>query len=240
MKLYRPCYPFIVNQKFAENQACIEARDGVLMTTLKVVSKVGGTCPVGYRELYPLLGLKGHPGLDIFAPTNTPLYACTDGEVISVSKEAQRGLGLDVVTEPDVTGIALKWRYWHLAKLNVTIGQKVEIGDLVGWADSTGFSAGSHLHFECKKVKKDLKGDWVNIEPSNGYFGAFNFEPLISEEYAKDYKAKLILIADQVAKAKVQVDELTLERDEALKQTKISLISRFLSILAENIISLFK
>ena len=195
-KLFRPTFPFYITQHFDQNEACIEAIDDVVMTKLKIVGKVDGVCPVGYRELYPLLGLKGHPGLDIHAPDGTPLYACGDGQVISIQTEAGRGIGFDVVSNEEYIlfdkPCHIKWRYWHLKKLNVYLGQRVFVGDVMGWADSTGFSAGSHLHFEVKPVVKNAVGEWVNMRQGNGYFGAIDFEPYLSTVYALDAKKPLI------------------------------------------------
>ena len=191
LTLYRPTQSFWIGQHFGESLACVNNN---YPNDKTVVAKVGGVCPVGTEELYPLLGLKGHPGLDCYAPTDTPLFACTDGNVVAVSLEFERGLGVDVVTkyESDVDGkpVYVKWRYWHLGKLMVKLGDTIKIGDFIGLADSTGLSAGSHLHWECKIVYWDgLK--WVNKEQGNGYYGAFDFEKYITEINALDWKIAL-------------------------------------------------
>jgi murein DD-endopeptidase MepM/ murein hydrolase activator NlpD len=38
--------------------------------------------------------------------------------------------------------------YWHLSKIEVDVGQRVQKGDLIARIGSTGLSTGSHLHWE--------------------------------------------------------------------------------------------
>ena len=41
-------------------------------------------------------------------------------------------------------------RYAHLSRLNVTVGQAVEQGDIIGFVGSTGNSTGPHVHYEVR------------------------------------------------------------------------------------------
>jgi murein DD-endopeptidase MepM/ murein hydrolase activator NlpD len=43
--------------------------------------------------------MKGHTGLDLYAPRRTKLYASQSGTVVEISTEPERGLGVDVVTD---------------------------------------------------------------------------------------------------------------------------------------------
>jgi murein DD-endopeptidase MepM/ murein hydrolase activator NlpD len=38
--------------------------------------------------------------------------------------------------------------YAHLKKLNITNGQRIEPGMIIGWVGTTGYSSGPHLHYE--------------------------------------------------------------------------------------------
>lgn len=88
-----------------------------------------------------------HEGLDLRAPTGTPLYAAAPGEVIHASRGI-RGYGRLVVI--DHGG---KWStiYGHLSKFAVKAGRRVQAGDLIGYAGRSGRARGAHLHFEIRK-----------------------------------------------------------------------------------------
>ena len=44
--------------------------------------------------------------------------------------------------------------YGHMSKLNVTTGQKVTKGQVLGAGGRTGYATGNHLHFEVRKDGK--------------------------------------------------------------------------------------
>jgi murein DD-endopeptidase MepM/ murein hydrolase activator NlpD len=99
--------------------------------------------------------MKGHTGLDLYAPRRTKLYASQSGTVVEISTEPERGLGVDVVTDgrwqmDQHDEHYAKYRNWHMLSLAVQKGQHVNTGDLLGEADTTGLSAGDHNHFELK------------------------------------------------------------------------------------------
>ena len=86
-----------------------------------------------------------HPGLDMAAPTGTPVYATADG-VVSRAEPAG-GYGNLVQLEH---GKGLETRYGHLSQILVHDGQHVKRGDLIALVGSTGRSTGSHLHYEVR------------------------------------------------------------------------------------------
>jgi murein DD-endopeptidase MepM/ murein hydrolase activator NlpD len=45
-------------------------------------------------------------------------------------------------------GFDLSTRYGHLSGFNVTPGQSVKRGDVVGFVGATGRATGSHVHYE--------------------------------------------------------------------------------------------
>jgi murein DD-endopeptidase MepM/ murein hydrolase activator NlpD len=84
-----------------------------------------------------------HTGLDIDGNFGDPIYAAESGTVSSVGWYSGYGLQI-VISHPS----GLKTRYAHLQKVFVSQGQSVGRGAGIGEMGSTGYSSGSHLHFE--------------------------------------------------------------------------------------------
>ncbi len=101
----------------------------------------------GPRRLSSRLGLGTshfHSGLDIAAPTGTPVVAARAGTV-TFAGWSNRGFGNLVKIRH--SGAAETW-YAHFSRILVTVGQQVGQGEVVGRIGSTGISTGPHLHFE--------------------------------------------------------------------------------------------
>lgn len=92
-------------------------------------------------------GRRRHEGIDIFAPKGTPALASVDG-VISQVKAGVNDLGGNVVFLTD-NERQQRLYYAHLDRFNVTVGQRVSVGDTVGFVGNTGNArtTGPHLHF---------------------------------------------------------------------------------------------
>ncbi len=86
---------------------------------------------------------RGHLGMDIAAPYNTPIVAAGNGTVILASTHSSYGNYIIVDH-----GNGLKTLYAHCNSLLVGVGQYVNAGDTIALMGSTGFSFGSHLHIE--------------------------------------------------------------------------------------------
>lgn len=89
---------------------------------------------------------RGHAGLDIAAPVGTPIYAAADGVVERANDGGPYGLVI-VVAHAD----GYETRYAHLSGFEANVGEEVKAGDLIGRMGSTGYSTGSHLHFELRE-----------------------------------------------------------------------------------------
>ncbi len=90
-------------------------------------------------------GRRAHHGIDIFAPRGTPVVAVADGTVRSVSPNT---LGGNVVWLSDeARGQSLY--YAHLDSHAVTEGQRVRVGDTLGFVGNSGNArtTAPHLHF---------------------------------------------------------------------------------------------
>jgi murein DD-endopeptidase MepM/ murein hydrolase activator NlpD len=209
LELFYPLKPFIVGQKFGQSDACCENKIFIPIAKRKVVGKRNGVCPAGFVELYPLLGMKGHTGIDLYAKNGQKIYASQDGTVIDISTEFERGLGVDVVTDlrydmgEHGTHYA-KYRNWHMKSINVVKGQKVKAGDILGEADNTGLSSGDHDHFELKPVEMADNGMFYNTEQNNGYFGSIDPLPYFNEYHAEDS----VVVVDILTKLKNALKQL--------------------------------
>jgi murein DD-endopeptidase MepM/ murein hydrolase activator NlpD len=103
------------------------------------------TSPFGLR-VHPIYGtVRLHAGMDLAAPSGTPVTAAADAVVVSAA--AHGGYGLAVVLDH---GGALATLYGHLSRLLVRPGDVVRRGDRIGLVGSTGASTGPHLHFEVR------------------------------------------------------------------------------------------
>lgn len=98
-----------------------------------------------------------HSGTDFGAPEGTPLYSNVSGVVAAVGKD---GAGANYVGVTGSDGYT-HW-YWHLQSAAVVSkGDRVQQGQLVGYAGHTGNAKGSHLHYT---VTKPGHTDWWNAE----------------------------------------------------------------------------
>ncbi|MEO7942529.1 MAG: peptidoglycan DD-metalloendopeptidase family protein [Marmoricola sp.] len=104
------------------------------------------TSPFGYRR-HPIYGYWGlHDGTDFSAPCGTPNHAAASGTVISEFWSDVYGnrLYLDL---GQVNGKNMTVIYNHLTSYRVSTGAHVKRGEVVGYAGTTGWSTGCHLHF---------------------------------------------------------------------------------------------
>ena len=114
-------------------------------TDYPIITQAFGVNP----QNYAMWGLPGHEGLDFRAPWNTNIYACSDGEVFYVETrpdEHPYGKHIRIQHENGFRTV-----YAHLQEVLVDFGQDVVAKQLIGKADSTGNSTGSHLHLTLKK-----------------------------------------------------------------------------------------
>lgn len=99
----------------------------------------------GMREHPVLGGARAHKGIDMAAPSGTPIYATADGIVQKAEWFSSYGNFIAIEHGADV-----ETRFGHLSRLAVSAGQRVHKGDLIGYVGSTGRSTGPHLHYEVR------------------------------------------------------------------------------------------
>ena len=100
------------------------------------------TSPFGYR-IHPIYGYKKfHYGVDLAAPTGTPIYATRGGTVDTASYNGSAGYYVQINH-----GDGFRSIYMHMTHYVVGSGQHVSQGQVIGYCGSTGGSTGPHLHF---------------------------------------------------------------------------------------------
>ncbi|MBQ4370336.1 MAG: peptidoglycan DD-metalloendopeptidase family protein [Oscillospiraceae bacterium] len=108
------------------------------------------TSPFGYRSV--AVGSSFHKGIDIGTSTGTPIIAADGGTVIYADWISGYGKLVEIAHDNGFTT-----RYAHCSALAVSVGEKVDQGELIAYVGNTGVSSGSHLHFEVR----------INGEPYN-------------------------------------------------------------------------
>lgn len=115
------------------------------------------TDAVGPRTA-PVTGAStNHGGTDIGCPTGSAIYAAADGTVTGAHFNVSGGNVITINHGLNKEGKVVETVYMHNSELLVSVGQKVSQGDLIAKAGSTGYSSGSHCHFEL-----DIGGEAYN------------------------------------------------------------------------------
>lgn len=96
-------------------------------------------------------GIHGYNGVDLAAPVGTPILAAAEGQVIIARAGGWNGGygNYIVVRHPNGT----QTLYAHASRINVSAGDTVNQGDVIGAVGSTGKSTGSHVHFEIRGAR---------------------------------------------------------------------------------------
>ena len=107
------------------------------------------TSPFGYRWG----GF--HYGIDLAAPSGTPVMAADGGTVTIAGWYGNYGYLVEINH-----GGGVRTRYGHNSKINVSVGQTVSQYQVISLVGSTGRSTGPHVHFE-------IRFDGVCANPAN-------------------------------------------------------------------------
>ena len=137
------------------------------------------TSDFGMRTHPVLGGRRAHKGIDLAAPTGTPVYATADGLVQMAQWYSSYGNYIQIGHGSD-----LETRYAHLSRIAVSEGSMVRKGDLIGYVGSTGRSTGPHLHYE-------VRVGGVAVDPV-----PYMVESDAQLAYAKDNERKLAMGGD--------------------------------------------
>ena len=122
------------------------------------------TSRYGYRT-HPIFGdQRFHSGIDISANPGATIVAADSGTVSVATSSDSYG---NYVTIYHSNGTYTL--YAHMSSLAVSAGQSVSQGDTIGYAGSTGWATGPHLHFE-------IRANGGTVDPL-AYFSNYSLAP---------------------------------------------------------------
>jgi lipoprotein NlpD len=93
---------------------------------------------------------RDHEGIDMKAPTGTPVLAAADGEVLYAGDKV-RGYGNMVVLQHAGDLLTV---YAHNSLLLVHVGDRITAGQEISRVGETGHATGPHLHFEVRRKQE--------------------------------------------------------------------------------------
>ena len=111
---------------------------------------VGGILTQGYHDRYHAIDISLPRGQAIGAPI---LAAASGTVIVAKSSGFNGGYGEMIIIQHDNGTQTL---YAHLSSVNVSVGDTVSRGQVIGGMGSTGRSTGPHLHFEVRGAKTPM------------------------------------------------------------------------------------
>jgi murein DD-endopeptidase MepM/ murein hydrolase activator NlpD len=142
----------------SEMLACIPA--------IQPIEKGKGRIVSGYgMRFHPILKYRRmHWGIDISAPTGTPIYATGDGVIKFIGRKG--GYGKTCIINH---GYGYQTLYGHMKTIIAKRWQKVKRGEIIGYVGNTGLSRAPHIHYEVIYNNK-------KINPVNYFYSDFTPE----------------------------------------------------------------
>ncbi|MDX1632336.1 MAG: M23 family metallopeptidase [Thermoanaerobaculia bacterium] len=125
------------------------------------------TSPFGTRRNPFTKARDFHAGIDLAAPSGTPIYAPSDGVVVFAGRyDLRRSVswwryGNLVVLRHGDRFITL---FGHCREVEVRSGQTVSQGDRIATVGNTGWSTSPHLHYEVRRLDEST-GEYRSVDP---------------------------------------------------------------------------
>lgn len=173
-------------------------REGYFTETGKSMKKAFRISPVEFSRItsdytlarfHPILGLwRAHRGIDYAAPLGSRVLATADGVVEFMGHRGELG-NLAILRH---YGRFLTY-YGHLNGFadNLTVGSKVQKGQVIGYVGMTGLATGPHVHYEFRVDDGSTNGLGIPVPPPD----VFEEPPLKSEAYFRavdSYRIKFL------------------------------------------------
>jgi peptidoglycan LD-endopeptidase LytH len=107
---------------------------------------------------------RGHDGQDLFAPRGTLVRAAAAGFVYRIDDLSLGGLSVTVVGDG---GVRYFYTHFEAVHEDLVEGQRVEVGDPIGYVGNSGNAAGTptHLHLGVYHGTEDDPCAWEAIDP---------------------------------------------------------------------------
>ncbi|MCF8110012.1 MAG: M23 family metallopeptidase [Desulfobacteraceae bacterium] len=141
-----------------------DAKGESVRKALMVTPIEGASVSSGYgMRRHPILGYnKMHEGLDFAARTGTPIMAAGDGVVEYAGRRGSYGKYIRIRHPNNYKTI-----YAHLSGYagNIKSGTRVDQGQTIGYAGSTGRSTGPHLHYEVLYAGSPINPSKMDTKP---------------------------------------------------------------------------
>ena len=97
-------------------------------------------------RFHPVLNrVRAHKGIDFAAPTGTPIKAAGAGRIVSRGRSGGYGNVIVLAHSKGVTTL-----YGHMSRFakGLSVGSRVEQGQVIGYVGMTGLATGPHVHYE--------------------------------------------------------------------------------------------
>lgn len=152
-------------ESFSEVSKKLEENERIREHTPSIVPTAGYfTSGFGLRR-DPFTGqIAFHEGIDIAAPSGTPVIAPASGIVTALKWDPGFGLYIEIDH-----GLGITTKYAHLLRARVSPGQYVKRGDIIAYVGNSGRSTAPHLHYEVRINNKHVN-PVMYIIPSGQYY----------------------------------------------------------------------
>ncbi|AOX99213.1 M23 family metallopeptidase [Jeongeupia sp. USM3] len=138
-------------------------------------------------RMHPVLKRRiGHEGVDLAAPSGTPVYAAAAGKLVKYGREGAYGNMAEIRHDGRLQTV-----YAHMSKFasGLKAGNTVSKGQLIGYVGSTGRSTGPHLHYEFR----------INDQPVDPLAVKLPADAALGKTWLAAFKQQTLPLGDQLA-----------------------------------------